>query len=170
MSKATHIKPHRAASCCLPLGIERWQQKSCQLKLLLIEIMNRRATKGFQWEGGGVATIVPLRLAANWIALKMLQRRPKNVAPQQQIQEVLKAERGVEGDRQKYSSRCCALCAGAALLPAQNAYNKFHTFLLRLPVSPPLTGKCAQLQGSHDLLVCCKGSRGAPCDLFALYT
>lgn len=53
----------------------------------------------------------------------------------------------------EYSSRCCALCAGAALLPAQNAYNKFHTFLLRLPVSPPLTGKCAQLQGSHDLLV-----------------
>lgn len=53
----------------------------------------------------------------------------------------------------EYSSRCCALCAGAALLPAQNAYNKFHTFLLRLPVSPPLTGKCAQLQGSHDLLL-----------------
>lgn len=45
------------------------------------------------------------------------------------------------------------MCAGAALLPAQNAYNKFHTFLLRLPVSPPLTGKCAQLQGSHDLLL-----------------
>lgn len=44
--------------------------------------------------GGGVATIVPLRLAANWIALKMLQRRPKNVAQQQQIEEVLKAERG----------------------------------------------------------------------------
>lgn len=62
----------------------------------------------------------------------------------------------------EYSSRCCALCAGAALLPAQNAYNKFHTFLLRLPVSPPLTGKCAQLQGSHDLLlllVCCKRQR-----------
>lgn len=54
------------------------------------------------------------------------------------------------------------MCAGAALLPAQNAYNKFHTFLLRLPVSPPLTGKCAQLQGSHDLLlllVCCKRQR-----------
>lgn len=44
--------------------------------------------------GGGVATIVPLRLAANWIALKMLQRRPANVAQQQQIQELLKAERG----------------------------------------------------------------------------
>lgn len=110
-----------------------------------------------------MATIVPLRLAANWIALKMLQRRPKNVAQQQQIQEVLKAEEGGRGEREEYSSRCCALCAGAALLPAQNAYNKFHTFLLRLPVSPPLTGKCAQLQGSHDLLllllVCCKRQR-----------
>lgn len=71
-------------------------------------------------------------------------------------------EGGGEGGVE-YSSRCCALCAGAALLPAQNAYNKFHTFLLRLPVSPPLTGKCAQLQGSHDLLVlllvCCKRQR-----------
>lgn len=45
-----------------------------------------------------MATIVPLRLAANWIALKMLQRRLKNVAPQQQIQEVLKAERGGWGE------------------------------------------------------------------------
>lgn len=45
----------------------------------------------------GVATIVQLRLAANWIALKMLQRTPENVAQQQQIQEVLKAERGERG-------------------------------------------------------------------------
>lgn len=39
-------------------------------------------------------------------------------------------------------------CVCVALLPVEISY-KFHTFLLRLPVSRPLTAKCAQLQASH---------------------
>lgn len=99
----------------------------------------------------GVATIVQLRLAANWIAMKMLQRTPENVAQQQQIQEVLKAERG-RGEKGVRSTQVgAAHCVRALHFCQPKCVQQISYISLRLPVSPPLTGKCAQLQGSHDL-------------------
>lgn len=134
---STHIKPHRTAAWC-PWGLSNVESKGCQLKLLLIAIMNSIAR---MFQGGGVerykgvVTIVQLRFAANWIALKMLQQERRNVA-QQQIQVVLSqassrvGKRGREkGSKGGVLKEVLRIVCGRCTFASRNAYNKFHTFL-----------------------------------------
>lgn len=110
-----------------------------------------------------MATIVQLRFAANWIALKMLQQERRNVA-QQQIQVVLSqassrvGKRGREEGRGS-TQRSAAYCVRALHFCQPKCVQQISYISLRLPVSPPLTGKCAQLQGSHDLLPAAGGCK-----------